>query len=53
MDERSADGTVQVTLTPTELELVRTALRMLEDTYGREEADELEAVQALLRRIAR
>lgn len=40
-----------VTLTASEIDLVRTALEMLEDTLGREEAEELDEVQALLRRL--
>ncbi len=40
-----------IVLSPGELDLVRTALRLLESTLGREEADELEAVQALLHRL--
>ncbi len=36
---------------PAELRLVRTALEMLEDALGHEEADELAEVQALLRRL--
>ncbi len=38
-------------LNPPELGLVRTALEMLEDTLGHEEADELAEVQALLRHL--
>jgi hypothetical protein len=56
MDEATADGgsvaTRSIELTRDEVELVRTALRLLESTLGREEADELEAVQRLLRRLA-
>jgi hypothetical protein len=48
MDEME---TTQLDLTPSDLTLIRTALEMLEDTLGREEADELEEVQALLRRL--
>jgi hypothetical protein len=40
-------------LTPSEVELVRAALRMLRNVLGREEADELEAVKALLERLER
>ena len=40
-----------LTLTPPEIDLIRTALEMLEDTLGREEADELGEVQGLLRRL--
>jgi len=49
--ERQTDVSYTVTLTPSELDLVRTALEMLEDTLGREEADELGEVQGLLRRL--
>ena len=48
MDETE---TTRIELTPSELKVLRTALEMLEDTLGREEADELEEVQALLRRL--
>lgn len=41
----------EVRLSRTELALVRTALEMLEDTFGHEEADELEEVQALLAKL--
>jgi hypothetical protein len=51
MDEQTGTGVVELTLTREELELVKTALHMLEDTYGREEADELSTVQALLERM--
>jgi hypothetical protein len=51
MPEETPRQTVPVELTPAELELVRTALQILEDTLGHEEADELEAVQALLGRL--
>lgn len=59
MSERSTDdlpgevrsGATHLDVTPSELELVRTALRLLESTLGREEADELEEVQALLARM--
>lgn len=49
MDE--AGLTFPIDLSPSELELVRTALLVLEDTLGREEADELAEVQGLLRRL--
>jgi Arc/MetJ-type ribon-helix-helix transcriptional regulator len=42
-----------IELNPSELELVRTALRLLLSTLGREEAEELEEVRALLARIER
>jgi hypothetical protein len=44
-------GTARLDLTPSEVAVIRTALEMLEDTLGREEADELAEVQALLRRL--
>jgi hypothetical protein len=40
-----------VTLRPGELELLRTALRLLESTLGRDEAQELRDVKALLARL--
>ena len=43
--------TIQLTLSPAELELIRTALDFLRSTLGREEADELDAVQRLLARL--
>jgi len=49
--EGQTDVSYAVTLTPSEIELIRTALEILEDTLGREEADELVEVQALLRRL--
>ena len=45
------DVTFPIEMTSSELALVRMALEMLEDTLGREEADELAEVQALLRRL--
>jgi Arc/MetJ-type ribon-helix-helix transcriptional regulator len=48
----STTRTVHLEMTPSEADLLRTALRLLEDTLGREEADELEEVQALLARLA-
>ena len=47
------DTNVTLEMTASELELVRTALRLLLSTLGREEAEELEAVQALLSKIDR
>jgi hypothetical protein len=46
-----ATATYPLELTQSELRILRTALEMLEDTLGHEEADELEEVQALLRRL--
>ena len=46
-----AQATYPVELSAAELALVRTALQMLEDTLGHEEAEELAEVQAILRRL--
>jgi hypothetical protein len=43
--------TVQLSLSTDDLQLVRTALRVLLSTLGREEADELRQVPAILERI--
>jgi len=43
--------TVQLPLTADELLLVRTALRLLLSTLGRDEAEELKEVQVILARI--
>ena len=43
--------TLSLELSPSELQLLQTALKLLEDTLGREEADELDAVQALLEKV--
>jgi hypothetical protein len=40
-----------VTLSPDELELLRTAVRLLESTLGRDQADELRDVKALLHKL--
>ncbi len=42
---------VTLTVNRDELQLVRAALRLLEDTLGKEEADELRAVKALIAKI--
>jgi hypothetical protein len=51
----SMDETVvreaSIVLSDPELELLRTALRLLISTLGREEADELRAAQVLLARL--
>ena len=44
-------ATVSLTLSSNELELIRTALGLLESTLGREQAGELHDVKALLARI--
>ena len=45
--------TIDLQLTPAELELMRAALGLLESTLGREEADELKAVQLLMAKLDR
>lgn len=45
------DGPITLNLTQDEFGLVRTALRLLLSTLGKEEAEELEQVRALLSRI--
>jgi hypothetical protein len=45
------DGVVRLEVSTGELDLVRTALRLLLSTLGREEAEELEDVRSLLARI--
>lgn len=44
---------VELHLTGKEVALLRTGLQMLEDTFGHEEADELQEVQALLAKLDR
>jgi hypothetical protein len=46
-----AGATVGIDLNRSELELIRTALKLLLSTLGREEADELEEVQSLLAKL--
>ena len=51
MTEAPAPAETVLHLTSDEVALLRTALRMLRATLGRDEADELAEVQALLKRI--
>ena len=51
MTEVSTPGEIILRLSPPEVELLRAALRMLRNVLGREEAEELAAVQALLDRL--
>ncbi len=51
MAEVSTPVETVLRLSPSEVELMRAALRMLRNVLGREEADELAAVQALLDRL--
>jgi hypothetical protein len=50
-DSRRGDDTYPVELTASEIALMRTALRLLRSALGREEADELEEVKALLAKL--
>ena len=47
------DGATRLELSANELVLVQTALKLLFSTLGREEAEELEEVRALLARLER
>ena len=51
MTEVSAPGETVLRLSPSEVELLRSALRMLRNVLGRDEAEELEAVKVLLERL--
>jgi hypothetical protein len=51
MTEVSTPAETILRLSPPEVELLRAALRMLRNVLGREEADELAAVKALLDRL--
>jgi len=51
MSQHDTEANVTLELNPSELELTRAALRLLESTLGREQADELQEVQALLSRL--
>ena len=45
------EAMVEVHLTLQEIALLRTGLEMLQDTFGHEEAEELQEVQALLAKL--
>jgi hypothetical protein len=51
MTEAPAPAEIVFRFTPDEVALIRVALRILRATLGREEADELAEVQALLKRL--
>jgi predicted DNA-binding transcriptional regulator YafY len=51
MTEAPAPTETVLHLTPDEAALLRAALQMLRSTLGREEAEELAEVQALLKRL--
>jgi hypothetical protein len=51
MPEADDTAAIELHLTVDDVALLRTGLEMLEDTFGHEEADELEEVQALLARL--
>jgi hypothetical protein len=53
-ESRQGPGTsVRLDLSPSEAQLLTTALKLLENTLGREEAEELQEVQALLAKLRR
>jgi hypothetical protein len=51
MPEADGSAAIELHLTVKDVALLRTGLEMLEDTFGHEEAEELEEVQALLARL--
>ena len=51
MPETTSKPQIEIQLDEDELAVMRTALRMLRSTLGREEADELALVQALLNKL--
>jgi hypothetical protein len=51
MAEITAPPETVLRLTPDEVELMRAALRLLRATLGRDEAEELDEVKALLRKV--
>ena len=51
MAEPATTVETELRLSAAEVELLRAALRLLRSILGRDEAEELEAVQALLRRL--
>jgi hypothetical protein len=51
MTETAAPTNVTLELNPDEVQVVRTALQLLRSTLGRQEADELDEVRALLTRL--
>jgi hypothetical protein len=51
MTDTQEPGEVILRLGPDDVALLRTALQLLRSTLGRDEADELAEVQALLRRL--
>jgi hypothetical protein len=52
-DKAGSDDRRRVELSPDELQLLGTAVRLLVNSLGREEADELEEAQALLVKLDR
>lgn len=51
MGETGDGPLIELVLSATEIALLRTGLEMLEDTFGHEEAEVLEEVQALLAKL--
>ena len=49
--DRSAPATEPFELSGEDVELIVQALRYLESTFGREEADEIERIQAVLSKL--
>lgn len=52
-NEHSTEWSMEMRLSAKEIALLRTGLEILEDTFGHEEAEELEEVQALLAKLRR
>jgi hypothetical protein len=52
MIEPTAAPEVEVRLSPADIKVMQTALQLLLSTLGRDEADEIAAIQALLRKMA-
>jgi hypothetical protein len=50
-DTNAAGGSVSLTLTQAELQLIRNALESMESIMGHEEADTLDQIQALLKKL--
>ena len=51
MPETTTAPEIEVRLAPAEVKLVRTALKLLLSILGRDQAEELESVKALLERL--
>lgn len=51
MAMRDDPGTVMLQVSGSELQLIRTALQVLLSTLGKEEAEEIDEIQAILARL--